>query len=161
MTQTAQQYDFNELVYPVIVESRFGELVIQKEDLVFMPQGIYGFEEYANYALVPLPQSTERTFHVLQCLDQIGLIFLLTPLQQKEGNLLPNADLQEACEQVGAKFEDTAFYAITTVTIKGEAVELSLNLKAPIIHDKRNQKVWQFILEKVDFPIDYKLTLKH
>lgn len=153
MIAHSKQEGSPEISYPLTIESRFGDITIRENDVVLLPEGIYGFEEYKTYALVKLPGQTLTSFHVLQCLDEVGLAFLLTPLMVEGKSLIPEGDLIEATDYLDLKFRSCDFYAITTAVEKGDKLELTLNLKAPIVVDRNHKRAWQHILEKSDYPI--------
>jgi flagellar assembly factor FliW len=145
------------ITYPLIIESRFGDITIHESDGVTLPRGIYGFEEYTTYAVIDLPGQTITNFRILQCLDEVALVFMLTPLLHMGGLLIPKADLCEATDHLSLDFDNCDFYAITTVCEKDNGLEISLNLKAPIVVDRQHKKAWQYILECSDYPVKYVL----
>lgn len=151
----AQIINVENLVFPVIIESKFGSLIIEEKDLLTLDQGIYGFEEYSTYGLANLPQQEGSPFRILQCFNEAGLSFLLTPLNGKQSNLISLKDLQEATEALCLDIENCDFYAITTIQQEGQKIELCLNLKAPFLVDRMSKKGWQYILQNSDYPIHY------
>lgn len=154
MTANAQpKLEATELDLPLIIESRFGEIVIRENDVVYLPQGIYGFEDYHTFAIIGLPGEHPAGFRVLQCLDEIGLVFLLMPLLQNNVLMIPESDLREATDYLGVKFRSCDFYAMTSIGENKGSLEFSLNLKAPVVVDRTQKKAWQYILEKSEYPV--------
>ncbi len=144
-----------ETIYPLIIESRFGDIIVNESDTCDFPEGIYGFDDYKSYAIANFPGQTLTKFQILQCLDEIGLVFLLTPLHHQGQLLIPQSDLMEATDLLKLDFDNCDFYAITTVCEKDGALEFSLNLKAPLVVEKNQKKAWQYILERTEYPIRY------
>lgn len=153
MTTIANNAQLEEQNASITIESRFGDLVIAENDMVKFTSGIYGFEDLNSYAITRFSGQTLTQFHVLQCLDEINLSFLLTPLMHQDELLIPAKDLKEATDHLKLNFATCDFYAITTVSEKDGGLEFSLNLKAPIVVDRLQKKGWQYILESSDYPI--------
>lgn len=149
----------NSLIFPVVIESRFGDLVIQESDMMTFPKGIYGFEEYTNYALIHFSGQILTDFRLLQCMDEIGLIFILTPLLYQNKMLVPENDLLEASEGLNIPMEACKFFAITTACETKNGLQFQLNLKAPIVLDTRIQQAFQYILERSDYPVNHIIHL--
>ncbi|MBP6985245.1 MAG: flagellar assembly protein FliW [Alphaproteobacteria bacterium] len=148
-----------QLEFPVIVESRFGDLVIREEDLLSFPNGIYGFEDYNSYALTNFAGQTLTDFRVLQCLDEIGLVFILTPLTYQGTKLVNENDLLEAADGLNIPMENCDFFAITTVSESPQGLQFQLNLKAPIVIDNRSRQAFQYILQNTDYPVNHKIAI--
>lgn len=148
-----------EITYPLIIESRYGDICIQQNDVVHFPKGIYGFEDYNTYAITDFAGQTLTNFKILQCLDEVGLVFLLTPILQQNTLLIPKKDLLEATNYLEIDFDLCDSYAITTACEKDTGLEFSLNLKAPIIVDRKTKSAWQYILENSDYPIRHIIQL--
>jgi len=155
---TARQENTN-LGFPLVIESRFGDITIRENDVVVLPQGIYGFEDYHSFAVIDLPGEHSTHFRVLQCLDEIGLVFLLTPLENKGVLVIPENDLKEATDYLDLKLRSCDFYAITSISEKKGALEFSLNLKAPIVVERQQKKAWQYILERSDYPVHHVIAM--
>jgi flagellar assembly factor FliW len=150
-TQAKEITETSNIIFPLTIENRFGDITIIENQLVAFPQGIYGFQEYNSYAIASFPSDAFPQFHVLQCLDEVGLSFLLTSLVNQGELLMPQSDLEEATGHLNLSFEQCDFYAITTVSEKEGILAFSLNLKAPVVVDKNDKKAWQYILEQSDY----------
>ena len=63
------------------IKSRpFGEIEIRDEDILDLPDGLIGFEEYTRYVLLSIPE--EAPFSWLQSVEDPGLAFVvINPLE--------------------------------------------------------------------------------
>ncbi|MEY9096619.1 flagellar assembly protein FliW [Paenibacillus sp. RC84] len=137
----------------IIQSTRFGEIEISKDQLINFETGIFGFEQYTQYALLEL-DGKESVFLVLQSLDDEDLAFIVA-----EPFLFEPAyefDLPKLIkEQLGIKEErDTQVFGI--VTVRDKSI-ITMNLKAPIVVNRSLKKAAQIVLENSTFPIRHSL----
>ncbi|MCY9591693.1 flagellar assembly protein FliW [Paenibacillus chitinolyticus] len=137
----------------IVQSTRFGEIDVSDEQLITFEAGIFGFETNRRYALLQL-DNEDPTFHVLQSLSDADLAFVIAepflfePAYEFE---LPKA----ISEQLEIKNEgDTQVFGIVSVRAKDN---VTMNLKAPIILNKKRNKAAQIILESTNHPIRHSL----
>lgn len=137
-----------------IIESKFGEIVIDETKIVFFPYGLIGMPHFKNFALAECPNEKFKEFLVLQSLDQDGLCFLVTPLNLINSKYHSQKDLDEAMEAVGVESKDAAaIMIISTKASENEKRVLVVNTRAPIFIDTKNQTAMQYVLPNTDYSI--------
>jgi len=131
--------------------TRFGELEVNTNDIVTLPDGLLGFEQLKKYFVVDPGDSTLILW--LQSIDQEKVAFpILEPKIFKPdyiAKLLP-ADLN------GLELDTLQTAKVYSIlTIPSNVTEMSANLKAPIIINSNKKIGKQIVLQ------DSKLSVKH
>lgn len=106
-----------------------GDLEVAPDQLLTVPEGLHGFPEHKEFALIP---AAREGFWWLQATDEPGLAFLLTdPFRCAPGYEL---DLSEGDEQfLGLASPDDAL-VLTIVTLPAtDGGAITTNLRGPIV----------------------------
>lgn len=140
----------------VTVKTRFGEHVIDRESLVTFPLGLIGFGDCRHFALIDLPEERGRSFKLLQCIDQPELGFTVIPLEAAEGGL-DARDLAEAAEHYEIPAGVLAILLIVTAHRAADGVELTANLRAPILLDTLRRRAFQHVMPNDTYPLRHPL----
>ena len=143
-----------EAVQPQIIVSRFGELEILPENMVTLPQGLFGFSDYHEFGLATLPADKHPQFKALQCMTEPDLTFLVVPFNI-ESSAIDDADIDEACAALNIGIEELAIFLIVTVRRNHSEVQVSVNLRAPIFIDIVRHLGRQYVLA------DDKYSIRH
>ncbi len=126
-----------------------GLIEISEEQLIKIPAGIFGFEDYTDYALI---DCRIKPFIWLQSLDESALAFLMIDPFIINSDFEVDIDDKELAK-IGIKDpSDVLVMAIVTVPNNGSPV--TANLRGPVIINKRTHEAMQAILN------DPKLTTK-
>lgn len=132
------------------LETRWGKIDVDEADIIIFPQGILGFEEYKRYTVVTQEDSV---FCFLQSLDEPELAFVI---------MYPELVDQSYCvvlskEQIALleieDAEDGVVYGI--VTIPEDVSEMTINLQAPIVINKKKRLGAQIVM------VDSKYHTRH
>jgi flagellar assembly factor FliW len=131
--------------------AKFGEVTIDRQDVLSFPQGLPGFERYKHYGLVEIEE--EVPFLRLLSTEEPRLGFvLINPVlvwPDYEPGISP-----EDLEGLGiTRAEQLAIYCIVTLSSKPE--EVTANLKGPICINTETMQARQMIL------VDDRYTTKH
>jgi len=131
--------------------TRFGELQVNKEDVINFPEGLLGFESLNRFFVVDPGDSTLILW--LQSADDAKVAFpIIEPKIFKPdyvAKLMP-ADMNSVnLESLG----DAKIYSI--LTIPATVTDMSANLKAPIVINNAKKIAKQIVLQ------DSKLSVKH
>ncbi|MGB0935488.1 MAG: flagellar assembly protein FliW [Alphaproteobacteria bacterium] len=145
--------------FPDSCETRFGKVHFDKEDVITFPEGIYGFHIYRNFTLAYLDSANPDFFRVLLNLEDPDESFMMMPIKQKDTQLIDANDLQEIEDALQLNKEDVEYFAITIVRVLPEAIELSMNLQAPVVVDHGTSQGWQRIMIQSSYPVQHKLEL--
>lgn len=124
------------------VQSRFGEIEYQPENLLHFPEGLIGFESL--YDFIVMPNQKEGPLFWIQSIEDPQIAFILTD----PSNFFPDyqvvPDQQE--RQKLQLAEDDPCFALAVVSVNPER-QISLNLAAPILFAPASNRALQVILE--------------
>ncbi|RHX87809.1 flagellar assembly protein FliW [Leptospira stimsonii] len=120
----------------------FGKIQISEKQILSFPEGLLGFEDYKNFALIE--EEEESVFKWLQSTEEVDLAFVVIPpsLFKKEYKpLIPEQELQ----LIGIE-EINESLTLVIVTIPGEDPALmTANMQGPILINKVSLIGKQFI----------------
>lgn len=122
-----------------------GEVIINPDNIIHFPSGIPGFEEEKEFVLMEMSSIGAVVFQVLQSTNTPALAFIVIDpyvLTNTYEFRLDDAIIERI--QLDSK-EDVRVRSI--VTVKSPFEESTLNLKGPIIINKRKKIGRQFIIE--------------
>jgi flagellar assembly factor FliW len=123
---------------------------IDSEQIVTIPDGLFGFEEYKKYAVL---ESEFSPFFWLQSLDDEKLAFLIVDPFVICTDYEADID-DESLAKIGVESpEDVIVMAIVTVPSDGS--HITANLQGPVVINKKNNRCKQIILS------DNRWTTKH
>ncbi|MCG8360929.1 MAG: flagellar assembly protein FliW [Kiloniellales bacterium] len=142
----------------LVVETRFGALEFGAENRVYMPLGLLGFSDHHNFGIADLPQPELAAFKLLQCLEDTSLSFIVNPLKIDEGRVA-REDLEDAALSVGIPVEAAAFLLIVTLRQADQGLNVTVNLRAPVVIDVNRALARQVVMANSAYPIQQPLTL--
>ena len=127
----------------VINNRQFGSITIDMSKVVTFPDGILGFEEVRDYAIVDFEDY--EPFQWLIAIDAPDVLFpIISPILVKQDYSPPLT--KPSVSQIGDfKDEDLLIYVIVTIKPEGKAV--TANLKGPLIINQKTRLGQQVILE--------------
>lgn len=133
----------------------FGEIDIEDEKSIFFEQGIIGFPNLQNFALIYNSEKEKKgAISWLQSLDEPTFALpVMDPL-----TMCPDYNPQvedELLKPLGELTEDNLF-VLVTVTVPQNIEEIAINLKAPIVINSATRRAGQVIVED-DYPVKYKI----
>ena len=133
------------------VETRaMGVVEVSDTQVVTFPEGLLGFEEYTDFAMV---ESDYEPFLWLQSLQEKSLAFLLIDPFLISGEYEAEIDDTELAKIGISDPSQVAVFTIVTVPSGGGAV--TANFQGPLIFNKKNQQCMQVVLD------GSKYTTKH
>ena len=127
----------------MLVETKMnGAKDVDEKHIITIPAGLFGFEEYTDFALI---ESEYEPFVWLQSLQEKNLAFLLI-------------DPFLICEDYEADIDDRGLLKIgikdpadvmvmTVVTVPSDGSPVTANLQGPLIINKKNRRCMQAILD--------------
>lgn len=134
----------------------FGAIEIEDSKIIRLEQGIIGFPDMKNFALIFDADKGEESSSIkwLQSMDdEVFAMPVISPY-----DLVPDyapSVSDEVCQMLGGLNKDNCFILVT-VTVPREIEKISINLKAPVLINTDNNRGIQLILEQ-DYPIKYKI----
>lgn len=128
------------------------KIEIRKEDIITFEKGLYGFESIKKYAII---HNENNPFNWLHSLDQEVCFVILDPRHVDE-----NYDFEideETLSFLGAD-ETSEFLLFCIVVIPDEIKNMTINLKSPIIINRKNNKAIQLILDEEQYLVKHKIV---
>jgi len=130
---------------------RFGELEVDPETLLLMPEGLVGMSEAKRFCL--LEESPDRGYKWLQLIDEPGLAFVAVNPYDFYPDYGFEVDGKDADLLGLERPEDAAVLVLLTVGPGGS--EITANLVAPVLVCTKTRKAKQVILQ------DERYSTKH
>ena len=128
----------------IIQTKHFGDVEITEEDVLTFEYGIPGFDDLTKFVILG-KTDVESPFFWLQSLEDSGVAFVISdPFNYV-------SDYEAEIDTTMAKFlgiedeNDAIIYNI--VTVPEDISKTSINLKAPLVINTKNNKGCQVILE--------------
>jgi len=125
-----------------ILNSRFGDLEYEPEDLILFPEGLIGFEHLHDFVM--MPNRTEKLPFWIQSINNPDFALMLTcpELVFPDYNVTP--DRQDK-EKLG--LSDLDGYITLSIVTLHKNKSITFNLAAPIILAPTTSRALQCILE--------------
>jgi flagellar assembly factor FliW len=135
--------------------TRFGPLPRDPERMIVFPHGLLGFADRHRYLLAEIP-GADAAFKLLQSIDDPELSFIVLPLGLSDG---PIAGPDLAAARTARAIEDAALAVLAIVTVRAEAerVDLTVNLRAPLLVDTGRRLGYQHVLPDDSYPLRHPL----
>ena len=118
-----------------------GLVEISEEQLIKIPSGIFGFEDYTDYALI---DCRIKPFIWLQSLDESALAFLMIDPFIINPDFEVDIDDKEL-GKIGIK-DPSDVLVMTIVTVPNDGSPVTANLRGPVIINKKTHEGMQAIL---------------
>jgi len=133
--------------------SRFGDLNVEKSDIVHFADGILGFDHLKHFFIVDPGDSTLILW--LQSIDDVNVAFpIIEPKIFKQDyvvKLLPSELNGLELESVN----DAKVYSI--LTIPRDVTTMTANLKAPVVINGRTNESRQIVLQDSKLSVRYEM----
>ena len=124
----------------------FGKIEIEDSKIITLEQGIIGFPDIKNFALIfDSDKGEETAIKWFQSMDDpVFAMPVVDPFLFVEDYAPTISD--ELCNSLGGLTGENSF-VLTTVTVPTDIKKISINLKAPIIINTDNNQAVQLIVE--------------
>ena len=134
----------------------FGEIDIEDEKSIFFEQGIIGFPDLQNFALIYNSEKEKKgAISWLQSLDEPTFALpVMDPL-----TMCPDYNPQvedELLKPVGTLDPDQLL-VLVTLTVPSDIQQMSVNLRAPIVIQTQSRKACQIIVDNDSYPVKYQI----
>lgn len=130
----------------------FGTIDVEEKDTLYFPSGIPGFENVKKFILLG-KQEADNPFFWLQGVDNPELAFVVTDPFYIKDNYYVDVDDEEIKEIQIKDTENVLTLAI--VTIPENVKNMTVNLKAPVLINMKNNMGKQVIMKDDTFPVKY------
>ena len=123
-----------------ITTKAFGSIEVDDRQVLFFPNGIIGFEEFKNYALL---DAAQRPFFWLQSLDAESIAFILIDPHVFRPEYSPDV-AEEDMDDLALENPDDLL-VFTIVTIPEDQNRMSANLQGPVLINRKTRRGRQSI----------------
>ena len=141
----------------IMIETRYGTYEVGRDKIVSFPKGLIGFAELQDYAILNLPHEGTEQFKLLQSADQPGIGFYVVPVGLENSGFAPE-DIERAADQYNFALKDLAILLIVTARKTDNALEMTANLRAPVLVDTEQCVAYQHVLADEKYPLRQKLN---
>ena len=131
----------------------FGEITIDDDRIIVFPNGIIGFPDLTQFALVHDSEKGTDSIHWLQSLQEPAFAMpVLDPLMVCP-DYNPEVD-DELLKHLGTLVPEEML-VLVTVTVPKDVKQMSVNLKGPIVINAAEKKATQVIVEGDDYQVKF------
>lgn len=139
------------------INTRFGDLTIDKDRIVTFVEGLYGLEQHRHYMLTSVPDWPD-SFKLLQAVADPQLSLIVLPLECA-GGPIDRDDIDEACSILGFDEDATIILGIVTMRADGESQVFTVNLKAPVLVDTARRVARQHVFASDKYRLRHVLPM--
>ncbi len=128
------------------IETRFGEVEYDPDNLLHFPAGLIGFPNLHDF--IVMPNKKEGPLFWVQSVDDPAIAFVLT---DPTNFYLDYKVIPEESEKNHLQIDSIEeCYALSVVTVPPDH-NITLNLAAPILFSPKNNRAMQVILENAEY----------
>ncbi|MBR3599311.1 MAG: flagellar assembly protein FliW [Lachnospiraceae bacterium] len=139
----------------MVAETKFfGTIDIEDDKIINFPNGIIGFENLKNFALIYDSEREERSkISWLQSMEEPLMVLpVINPLDLMD-NYTPTIE-DELMKNIGDP-ADADLLIFVTLSIPSDIEMMTANLKAPFIINTVERKAMQVIVENAEYPVKF------
>ena len=138
-----------------IKTTRFGELEVDKKDIIEFTEGLLGFENLKNFFIVDPGDQTLILW--LQSIDDAATAFPIIEPKIFQPNYMVKLLPVELNSLSLENLQNASVYTI--LTIPQNVTEMSANLKAPIIINNKTKAARQIVLQDSKLEVRFKMYM--
>jgi flagellar assembly factor FliW len=135
----------------VIKTGRFGQLTVGDDEIITIPHGLLGFPEYTRYCLVDPGDDTLILW--LQSIDNPEIAFALLEPKIFRTDYTARLSAAELRELKLDNVNQSAVFSI--LTIPEDIMQMTANLKAPLVLNLKQQLGRQVVLQENEYSIKH------
>ena len=137
----------------LITTKVFGEITIDDEKIIHFPNGIIGFPELTDFAMIHDEEKGTDTIHWLQSLQEPAFAMpVMDPLIVCP-DYNPEVD-DELLNSIG-EIVPEELLVMVTVTVPKDIKNMTVNLKGPMVINAAQRKATQVIVEGDEYPVKF------
>lgn len=134
---------------------KFGKIELDDKKLIRFTNGIVGFPDLKDFALIHDGEKENGPIRWLQSMQEPGFAMpVIDPLFVKQ-DYNPVVE-DEMLKDIGLE-DGTDLFVLVTLTVPKDIQKMSVNLKAPFVINMKNREACQIIVEddayEVKFPV--------
>ena len=138
----------------MVIKTRiFGEVTIDDEKMINFPNGIVGFPELTDFALIhDAEKGNQGGIRWLQSVQEPNFAMPVVDPLVIRTDYNPSVD-EELLKVIG---DGENLLVLVTITVPSDLKKMSINLKAPLVVNVDTRKAVQVVLED-DFPVKFQI----
>jgi len=140
----------------VLETKNFGEVEIKEEDIIFFEYGIPGFESMTKFVILGKTDAPDDPFLWLQSTENPNLAFVIMNPRDLVFDYEAEIDMFTANLLKIKDENDALIYCI--VTVPQDISKISINLKAPVIINAKDNRGCQVVLENEKYKFKHLIT---
>lgn len=140
----------------VLETKNFGEVEIKEEDIIFFEYGIPGFESMTKFVILGKTNALDDPFLWLQSTENPNLAFVIMNPRDLVFDYEAEIDMFTANLLRIKDENDALIYCI--VTVPQDISKISINLKAPVIINAKDNRGCQVVLENEKYKFKHLIT---
>ena len=139
----------------IIQTKHFGDVEITEEDVLTFEYGIPGFDDLTKFVILG-KTDVESPFFWLQSLEESGVAFVISDPFNYVSDYEAEIDMFTANLLKITNENDALIYCI--VTVPQDIQKISINLKAPVIINAKENRGCQVVLENDKYKFKHIIT---
>jgi flagellar assembly factor FliW len=139
-----------------IIETRFGRVRVIRDNPIIFSRGLLGIPNSQQFYLCDFPNEAMQQFKILQSLQEDSLAFITLPVDITN-NLIERTDIEKACEDIGIPVKDVAILLVVSVHRSPNAVQLSVNARAPLLINAPQRTAVQYVFQHSRYKVQHML----
>jgi flagellar assembly factor FliW len=131
----------------------FGEVDIEDSKIITFPEGIVGFPELKQFALIYDKEKGSASIQWLQSVQEAGFAMpVMNPLIVRPDY---NPVVDDSLLKPVGSLDENDMLVLVTVTVPRDIKQMSVNLRAPIVINANECRACQVILDNEEYGIKY------
>ena len=122
--------------------NRFGEIVFEEKDILFLPKGILGFSQLSKYVIIE--KDEYEPFKWLQSVEDSSIAFVIVDPALFFPNFKLEVNEQELDELNFQQTKELITYVV--VTLSPDASQISANLLGPVVINSKRRVAKQVVM---------------
>lgn len=133
----------------------FGNVTYEKEELIYLPEGLFGFGAYREFLPIPFHENSDSLI-LLQSTEEEELSFILMNPFSFFPEYAPELSQKDREDLNVSKEEDVSYYVICV--LKESLKDSTANLKAPLAINAVERKGKQIVLDDSSYSLKQSLA---
>lgn len=132
----------------------FGEVDIEESKILHFPQGIVGFPELTDFALIhDIEKEGVCAIRWLQSMQEPAFAMpVMDPLAVKPDY---NPEVEDELLKPLGKLDPEEILVLVTLTVPSDLTKMTVNLQAPIVVNAEEKKACQIIVDSDLYPVRF------
>lgn len=140
-----------------IMTRDFGEITIDKSQIISFPEGLYAFEDEKEFVLLSHPEAAVPA-HWLQSVKTSQLCFIVFEAQSVIPDYAPIYSDKELSAIDSSEKSPLEYYFISV--IHDDFQKSTINVKSPVVYNRESNKAKQIIVDNNNYLIKHPLFAK-